>query len=135
MEARENRLPLALLLLRLSVFLVMLMWTLDKFVNPGHASKVYENFYVLGGLGTTFFWIVGLLELAIIGGFVLGVARTITYGTVLVLHAISTFSAYRQYLDPFDNLLFFTAWPMLAACVALFLLRDEDVLWVVSRRP
>lgn len=42
---------------------------------------------------------------------------------VLLLHGISTLSSYRQYLDPFNNLLFFAAWPMLAACFALYLLR------------
>ena len=30
----ENRLPLALLLLRLSVFVVMFVWTIDKFGEP-----------------------------------------------------------------------------------------------------
>ena len=34
----------------------------------------------------------------------------------------------------FDNLLFFAAWPMLAACFALYLLRDLDTLGVVSGR-
>lgn len=133
MNDGTNRLPLALLLLRLSVFLVMLMWTLDKFVNPGHAAQVYETFYLIGGLGTAAMWIAGAVELVIIVGFVLGIARTYTYGAVLVLHAISTFSSYRQYLDPFENLLFLAAWPMLAACLALFLLRDRDVLATVSR--
>lgn len=36
-----QRLPLALFLMRLGVFIVMLMWTLDKFVNPKHASAVF----------------------------------------------------------------------------------------------
>jgi hypothetical protein len=35
----------------------------------------------------------------------------------------------------FDNLLFFAAWPMLAACFALYLLRDLDTLGVVGGRP
>ncbi len=49
--ATRTALPRSLLALRLSVFLVMFMWTLDKFVNPEHAMKVYENFYGLGGVG------------------------------------------------------------------------------------
>ncbi len=36
----EERLPLALFLLRLGVFVVMFVWTLDKFVNTAHAAKV-----------------------------------------------------------------------------------------------
>lgn len=34
--------------------------------------------------------------------------------------------------DEGPNLLFFAAWPMLAACLALFLLRDEDTLATVG---
>ncbi len=34
-----RRLPIALFLLRLSVFTVMTFWTMDKFINPGHAAK------------------------------------------------------------------------------------------------
>jgi len=52
----------------------------------------------------------------------------------LVLHAVSTLSSFKQYLAPFDgpNLLFFAAWPMLAACFALFILRDLDKKWSVE---
>jgi len=57
--------------------------------------------------------------------------RNLGYGAVLLLHGISTLSAYKQYLHPFEphNLLFFAAWPMLAACFALYYLREADVLW------
>jgi putative oxidoreductase len=47
---------------------------------------------------------------------------------VFVFHAISTVASYRQYLDPFANLLFFAAWPMLAACYTLYILRDFDTI-------
>ena len=46
----ENRLILSLFALRVTVGLVMLVWNLDKFINPQHAAKVYESFYLLGGL-------------------------------------------------------------------------------------
>ncbi len=132
----EDRIPLALAFLRVSVFLLMFMWTIDKFLNPEHAARVYANFYFLGGLGAAVMYVVGLVELVIIIGFVLGVQKSITYGTVLVLHGISTLSAFRQYLNPFDgpNLLFFAAWPALAACYALYVLRDLDTRWVVGSR-
>ena len=132
----EERLPLALAFLRLSVFLLMFMWTIDKFLNPEHAARVYANFYFLGGLGAVAMSLVGIIELVIIIGFVLGVQKPVTYGAVLVFHGISTLSAFRQYLHPFDgpNLLFFAAWPALAACYALYVLRDLDTRWVVGSR-
>ena len=45
----RDRLTTALLALRIGVFIVMFMWTLDKFVNSPHASRVFDNFYGLGG--------------------------------------------------------------------------------------
>jgi len=129
----ERRIATALLLLRLGVFLVMFMWTLDKFVNPGHAAGVFAGFYGLEGLGPPIMTALGVAELVLVLAFVAGLAKRWTYGAVAVLHGISTFSSYQQYLDPFANLLFFAAWPMLAACVALYLLRDLDTLGVVQR--
>jgi hypothetical protein len=38
------------------------------------------------------------------------------------MHAVSTLSSWKMYLTPFaegPSLLFFAAWPMLAACVTL----------------
>ncbi len=129
-----NRLQWSLLFLRLSVFLVMLIWTVDKFVNPDHAAKVFEHFYFIGGVTAGMLTAIGVAELLIIGGFVAGFAKTWTYGIVLALHAVSTLSSFAVYLKPFEgpNLLFFAAWPMLAACFTLFLLRDEDKLASVS---
>jgi putative oxidoreductase len=63
-----------------------------------------------------------------------GWKKRISYGLVLIMHAISTLSSWQQYLDPFNNLLFFGAWPMLAACYALYVLRDLDVRWTVAGR-
>ena len=43
----QNRLQWSLLSLRLGVFIVMIMWTLDKFVNPGHSIKIFDKFMAL----------------------------------------------------------------------------------------
>ena len=129
--AVEHRIPCCLFLLRVGVFIVMLMWTLDKFVNPDHAAQVYAFFFAIGGLGATAFYLIGGLELLVILAFVAGLFKRFTYAIVLLVHAGSTFAAWRQYLDPFSSLLFFAAWPMLAACVTLYLLRDLDTFWVM----
>lgn len=133
-QTSDRRIPVALLTLRLSVFIVMLMWTLDKFVRPEHAASVYENYYFIGGLSRAVTLTIGALEVALLIGFLLGIAKRCTYGAVLVLHGISTVSAFKHYLTPFaegPHLLFFAAWPMLAACFSLYLLRDLDTLGVV----
>lgn len=133
--AVERRIPCCLFLLRVGVFIVMFMWTLDKFVNPDHAAQVYAFFFGIGGLGAAIFYVIGGFELVVILAFVAGLFKRFTYGIVLLLHGGSTLAAWRQYLDPFSNLLFFAAWPMLAACLTLYLLRDLDTLWVIPAGP
>lgn len=136
MNELTRRLPVALFALRITVFLVMLVWTVDKVLNPDHASAVYEHFYFLPGIGPGLLAAVALAELVIIILFLAGIARTWTYGAVLLFHAVSTLSSWQVYLDPYSgsNILFFAAWPMLAACFALFWLRDQDTMLTVGGR-
>jgi len=129
----KDRLTWSLFLLRAGVFIVMLMWALDKFVNPAHGAAVFENFYSIGGLGTTTFYIIGAFQIVLLAAFVAGVMKTWSYGAILLFHAVTTFSSYNQYLDAFNNLLFFAAWPMLAACAAIFLLRDFDTRFTLGK--
>lgn len=133
---RDTRnLQLSLLLLRLGVFTVMIMWVIDKFVNPGHAAAVANRFYMMPeGMGATLFYVLGALQAAVVIAFVLGFKKRFSYGIVLAMHTVSTFSSFAFYLDPWGpkHLLFFAAWPMLAACIALYLMRDSDKLLTVS---
>ncbi len=130
-----NKLRLSLLLLRLGVFIVMLMWTLDKFINPAHSAGVFGKFYFIPGLPVSVMTVFGALELVILAGFLLGVYKRFCYGAVLLFHAVSTLSSFEQYLSPFTgpHLLFFAAWPMLAACLTLYWLRHEDRLLSLNR--
>ncbi len=132
---RPRRLQWSLLFMRLGIFLVMLMWTLDKFIRPDHAARIYEKFYWLGGMAGSAMVFIGAVELLILLGFLLGSCKRFCYGAVLAFHTVSTLSSYRQYLAPFEgpNLLFFAAWPMLAGCLLLYLLRDDDVLLTLHR--
>lgn len=128
-------LQLSLLLMRISVFVVMLMWTLDKFINPGHSAGIFEKFYFIAGLKSSVMTVVGFIELVVLAGFVAGLYKRFCYGAVLIFHAVSTLSSYRQYLSPFEgpHLLFFAAWPMLAGCMMLYLLREDDRLLTLHK--
>ncbi len=127
-EAGPRHLSVSLLLLRIGVAVVMGFWTADKIVNPDHAGAVFASFYGLGGIGQQVLLVIGVIQAIIVVAFTLGLFRTITYAAVLAMHSVSTFSSWRQYMEPFDNLLFLAAWPMLAACLALFLLRRFDLI-------
>ncbi|CAM3751083.1 MULTISPECIES: hypothetical protein [Pseudoalteromonas] len=128
----KNRLQWSLFSLRLGVFVVMLMWTLDKFVNPGHSARIFEHFYGISGSTDIVAYILGALQLILVLGFMAGIKKRITYGLIFLMHGASTLSSYAQYLDGFNNLLFFAAWPMWAACFALYMLRDEDTKFTVK---
>jgi uncharacterized membrane protein len=126
--SRQQRLTISLLALRIGVFVVMIVWTLDKFLNPGHSQGVFERFYGMPGLDTGVTYAIGAAQLLVVLAFAAGFLKRFSYGLVLLMHGVSTLSSYAQYLDPYNgaNILFFAAWPMLAACLALYLLRDDD---------
>ncbi len=129
-----SRLAIGLLLLRLSLGLVMMVWAFDKVLNPEHGGAVLESFYGLSGVGEQVIRSTGIVQGLIVLGFLLGVARTWTYGAVLLMHTVTTLVSWSAYLDPLRNILFFSAWPMLAALVTLFLLRDEDRIGTLGSR-
>ena len=101
--------------------------------SSGSRSSVYDYFYFISGLPQVAFYVIGVVELVILVGFLAGVMKRFTYGAVLLLHGVLTLSSFRQYLIPFEDpsLLFFPAWPMLAACFTLYYLRDLDAMWTV----
>jgi len=131
LNSSNQNLRTGLLLLRITIFVVMFMWTIDKFMRPQHAAAVLSHFYNLSGIGFTAIRVIAAVELVLVVLFLFGMFKTLTYGAMLILHAATTLVSYQQYLHPFEkvNLLFFAAWPMLAACIMLFLMRREDRLF------
>ena len=132
----SRRLAWCLLWLRLGIAIVFVMWTVDKFVNPEHTAAVFKKFYKIGELSNELSYTIGAIQMLLIVCFIIGLFRTFSYGVILVLHAISTFSSYKNYLDPwtYPNLLFFAAIPMLAACVTVWWLRKYDLFSVDATR-
>ncbi|MFT4747085.1 MAG: hypothetical protein ACI8XG_001162 [Congregibacter sp.] len=127
----QQKLLWSLFSLRLGVFIVMFVWTVDKFVNPAHSSKIFQYFYGIEAVGENIIYVFGALQLILVLTFLAGIKKRITYGLVFLLHGASTLSSYAKYFDVFNSLLFFAAWPMLAACFTLYLLRDEDTKFTV----
>lgn len=133
--ASYTKLQFSLFLMRITVFVVMFMWALDKFVNPGHAAAVWANYYFVKGLPAPVLYGVAVLQMVVYSGFLLGVRKTLCYGLVLLMHAGSTFLSYNAYLNPWQgHLLFFAALPMLAACYALYVMRDSDTIFSMNIR-
>ncbi|WP_228024492.1 hypothetical protein [cf. Phormidesmis sp. LEGE 11477] len=123
-----RRVSLVLLLTRISIFIAMFIWVIDKFARPEHVAAVFESFYGISGVGALASYALGAVQLLIMLGFLIGFQKRITYGLVLLMHTASTLISFPKYLAPFEsaNILFYAAWPMLAACFALYYLRDLD---------
>ncbi|MGH9380189.1 MAG: hypothetical protein ACRD2Z_06210 [Thermoanaerobaculia bacterium] len=129
----ESKLTRALFILRVSLALFLLLWGLDKIVVSEATVGIFDYFYKVS-IGTTAAQALGGLEILLALAILAGVWKTWTYGLGLLLHAISTLSTWRQLLSPFgENHLFIAALPVLGAFVALFLLRNEDTRWTLSR--
>lgn len=128
MLAKDVRMPL--LFIRLSVALVMAVWVADKFYRPEHTADVFSYFYFMDGLQTWVIYTLGALQGVVVLAFLVGWHKRLSYGLVLLMHTLSTLASFKQYLAPFQdvNILFFAAWPMLAAIAALYNLRDQDTL-------
>ena len=124
----KERLEWSLLGLRLGVFIVLVMWTVDKFVNPEHSAAVMKVFYSIPDISASIAYIMGALQLALVLSFLVGFQRRWATLIILIMHLSSTLVSFGRYLDPWSgsNLLFYAAWPMLAAIVVLYLFRDYD---------
>ncbi len=129
-----HRVSLVLLLTRISIFITMSIWVLDKFVQPEHTAAVFRAFYGIGGIGTSVAYVLGAVQMLIVVAFVLGYQKTLSYGLVLLMHTASTLVSFPKYIAPFEsaNLLFFASWPMLAACFSLYYLRELDTRGTLS---
>ncbi|NNE37815.1 MAG: hypothetical protein HKN08_05870 [Gammaproteobacteria bacterium] len=129
------RLELSLFLLRLGVFIVMLVWTLDKIFNPDHAIGIFEELYFIRGLENSVMIIIGVIELIIILAFLAGFCKRITYGFIILIHTISAIAPWEKYtveLGATYSMLYFADWSMLAAGVTLYVLRDLDVKFTIG---
>jgi hypothetical protein len=130
------RLKISLLGLRLGVFIVFIAWTLDKLINYKHNSGMISHYYHVE-VPQWFLTALGLAELALLLAFLLlGRYKTFTYGIILFAHTVTTFVSSGRLFPPYEihQLLYFGSIPMLAACLALFLLRDQDTLMTFEGR-
>ena len=127
----ERRAAAALLILRLSTAAFLALWTSIKFVKPEGALSIYEKFYkpiFQIDVPMEAFVGVGVVQALIVLLFALGAMKFWSYLAVLIMHGVSTFSTWPQFMAMGEghNLLYFTAVPVLAGCLALFLMRDLD---------
>jgi uncharacterized membrane protein YphA (DoxX/SURF4 family) len=124
----ETRLPIALLVLRLTLGIFLLQWGVEKFVVPGTTLAIFRNFYGFDP-GAFVPPVLGVFQVALALALLVGFQPRITYGVALILHSVTTLVTIPRLLAPWNpvsNHLFIAGVPVLAAFFALYLLRDWD---------
>jgi len=128
----STELPVALFILRLGLGAFLLLFGIDKLIAPATTVEVFAQFYGLI-VSDGMVYATGVLEILLGLAFLAGLWKKLSYGLGLLLHAVSTLATYHELLSPFGaNHLFLAAIPVLAAFIALFLLRHHDTLWSSS---
>ncbi|CAN0524301.1 unnamed protein product, partial [Scytosiphon promiscuus] len=99
----------------------------DKILNNQHAIKTVSKFYVSVD-STSIILALGVVQLIVVLAFAGGLFKTISYGAVFLMHAVSTVASYQLYMTPLarPNILFWAAIPVLAGLLLLFVLRHRD---------
>lgn len=141
-SAADRRTAIAVLIMRLTLGIFLLLWSVGKLVVPGATVRIAAHFYgiALPEAAPVF---MGSAELALSVALLLGFAQRPVYGLAILLHATSTLASWRQLLDPFGiarpgDDLFLAGVPVLGAFIALYLLRGFDIYsldgWLRLRR-
>jgi len=134
-EQVTEKLRLPLLIQRLALGVFMGIWTIDKFVNPSHASGIFSHFYGIP-LAENLIWLPATAQLLILIGFLLGMFKMITYLLMFLIHSVSTLSTTGTLLAFYGedgNLLFWAAVPVMAAFWLQFALRRYDTVALEDR--
>lgn len=132
----QSRLKIALAIMRYTVAAFFAVWVIEKFVSPETTQRIWAAFYFVDSLPLQTSYFIGTVQAVILVCFVLGIVKFWSYGSLMVMHALSTLSTYAQLADPYDppNHLFWAAVPTLGALIALFILRNEDTWGTLARR-
>jgi len=129
----DTRLPVALLILRLTLAIFLLVWVVEKFVAPDTTAAIGAKFYGLE-LTVTHIYAIGAVQAVMLLLFTIGAVPLLSYGFFVVIHAVSMAVSYESLLNPYvgPNHLFHAGIPALGALVALLMLRRWDTLVSVN---
>ena len=134
-DQSDRTLAIALAILRVTFAMFMAVWVVEKFVAPGTTSAIVGSYYGFD-LGIALAYAIGTVQALLLAAFVAGVFKTVSYGAFVLMHASSVVVGWQHLITPYDgfNHLFYAGLPALGAIVALFLLRERDVLFTLGRR-
>jgi hypothetical protein len=110
----------------------MLIWGLDKIINPQHGIEVALKFYGGAQMSTAPMKAFGAAQLALGFLVVVGVLRRFTYPALLLVAATTLVGVWRSIIDPLGlfleggYILFYPSLIVFAAALVLWAFRDDD---------
>jgi len=130
----------SLLALRVSIALLVLLWGIDKLVDPQHAIQVSDAFYhgLLSHPGLMVVLGVGQIAVALLA--LAGLFRRWVDPVILVINVGSMVGVWRSIVDPWGwvlegtNVLFFPSLIVTAGCLVMIAFQDQETM-VLDRRP
>lgn len=126
-----NSSSVAFLLVRLGFGVFILVWGLNKLINPTHTQAIFENFYYVSDLSSQLGMLLGILQVGVALLIISALYKTFAYGLGVAIHGTSTIATAPHLLLPFadgSNLLFMAGLPVLLSAIGLFVARDADTL-------
>lgn len=135
---QDRKIALALLILRISLGVFLLLWGLEKIIIPERTVGIYDKFYGIP-IDTAIAPMLGALQIALSIALLIGFQRRWSYGLATLLHGYSVISSWQALIDPWGLIygevkhLFLAGVPVLAGFVVLYILREMD-LWTVDGR-
>lgn len=123
---------LALFLLRLGLGIVILLWGMDKILEPSANAIMLSTFYYIKPTAQIVSYI-GIAQVLFALAFMAGIWKRYMYGLNLLIHVVSTAALYKMLMFPFGpNHLFVGLISVLLASITLYMLRLEDTQWSLS---
>jgi len=131
MTARHQQ---ALLILRLSIALLMIVWGADKLANPGHGAVVAERFYFGLLSARSIMPALGVAQIALGLLVAAGLWRRYAYPVLAAVTGLTLVGVWRSVVDPWGwylegtNALFFPSLIVFAGVLVLLAFRDVETL-------
>lgn len=127
-----------LFFLRLSLALLILIWGLDKILNPAHGAGVAERFYFGVLAQETVMPFLGAAQVGLAVLLALGLFRKVTLPLLAAITGVTLIGVWRSVLDPLGlylgntNILFFPSLTIFAGVLVLMAFRADDQ-WTLGR--
>lgn len=131
--------PIALLLLRVSLGWLMVVWGVDKLMNPDHGQAVAESFYLGVGSGAGFLTLAGVAQVALGVSLVLGWLRRWCWPALLLVTGVTLLAVWKSILDPWGfvlaggNLVFYSSAVIFAGALVGWAHVDDDKIALDAR--